>query len=60
MRMSQAVGAYVVYKQSLGMRFATEARTCKSFYRALGDLDMNQVESDRVYAYLAGKGPITR
>jgi hypothetical protein len=58
--MSQAVGAYVVYKQSLRMRFATEARTCKSFYRALGDLDMNQVESDRVYAYLAGKGPITR
>ncbi len=60
MRMSQAVGAYVAYKQSLGMRFATEARTLKSFYRSLGDVDMSQVESDRVYAYLAGKGPITR
>lgn len=60
MRISQAVDAYVAYKQSLGMSFATEACTLKSFYRALGDVDMNQVEFDPVYAYLAGKGPVTR
>ena len=60
MRISQAVNAYVAYKQSLGMRFVTEARTLKSFYRALGDVDIDQVEADRVYAHLAGNGPITR
>jgi integrase/recombinase XerD len=60
MRVAEAVGAYVDYKQSLGMRFVTEARTLKSFCRALGDMEMNQVESDRVDAYLAGKGSVTR
>ena len=57
MRISQAVDAYVAYKQSLGMRFVTEARTLKSFYRTLDDVDMNQVDADQVYAYLAGTGP---
>jgi site-specific recombinase XerD len=60
MRISQAVEAYVVYKQSLGMRFVTEARTLKSFYRTIGDVDMNQVDADQVYTFLVGKGPITR
>jgi site-specific recombinase XerD len=60
MKLSQAVGAYVAYKQSLGMRFATEARTLKSFYRSLGDVEVDQVEPARVCAYLAGAGPVTR
>ncbi len=38
MKLPEAVAAYVAYKQSLGMRFATEARTLKSFYRTLGDI----------------------
>jgi integrase/recombinase XerD len=59
MKLSEAVAAYVAYKRSLGMRFATEARTLKSFYRTLGDVDVREVEADRVSAYLAGNGPIT-
>ena len=59
MKLPEAVAAYVAYKQSLGMRFATEARTLKSFYRTLGDIDMREVSADRVYAFLAGKGPVT-
>lgn len=59
MKLSQAIGAYVAYKQSLGMRFITESRTLKSFCRTLGDVDMSQVESDQVCAYIAGEGPIT-
>lgn len=60
MKLSQAVGAYVAYKQSLGMRFVTEARTLKSFYRSLDDADMNRVEPNLVEAFLTGKSPITR
>lgn len=59
MKLPEAVVAYVAYKQSLGMRFATESRTLKSFYRTLGDIDMREIDADRVYAFLAGKGPIT-
>ena len=60
MKLSDAVTAYVAYKQSLGMRFTTEARTLKSFTKALGNVDMDQVFSDQVYIYLAGTGPVTR
>ena len=59
MKLPEAVAAYVAYKQSLGMRFATEARTLKSFYRTLGDIDMREVDAGRVYVFLAGNGPIT-
>jgi site-specific recombinase XerD len=59
MKLPEAVAAYVAYKQSLGMRFTTEARTLKSFYRTLGDIDVPEVDADRVHAYLAGNGPIT-
>ncbi|SOE57522.1 Site-specific recombinase XerD [Burkholderia sp. D7] len=59
MKLPEAVAAYVAYKQSLGMRFATEARTLKSFYRTLGDIDMREVDADSVYVFLAGNGPIT-
>jgi len=59
MKLPEAVAAYVAYKRSLGMRFNTEARTLKSFYRTLGNIDMREVDADRVCAYLAGNGPIT-
>ena len=50
MKLSQAIGAYAAYKQSLGMRFITASRTLKSFCRTLGDVDMSQVKSDQVCA----------
>ncbi|RKT13307.1 hypothetical protein B0G69_6436 [Paraburkholderia sp. RAU2J] len=57
MKLPEAVAAYVAYKLSLGMRFATEARTLKSFYRTLGDIDMRDVDADRVHAFLDGNRP---
>jgi integrase/recombinase XerD len=60
MKLAQAVSAYVAYKQSLGMRFATEARTLKSFSRTLGDVDLDRIEPVQVRAFLDGTGPMTR
>jgi integrase/recombinase XerD len=60
MKLAQAVSAYVSYKQSLGMRFATEARALKSFSRALGDVDLDRIEPEQVRAFLDGTGPMTR
>jgi integrase/recombinase XerD len=60
MRLAEVVGEYVTHKQAMGMRFCTEARTLKSFCRAMGDLAMREVQTDRVEAFLAGKGPVTR
>lgn len=60
MRLSTLAGQYVAYKQSMGMRFHTEARTLQSFCRAMGDIAIAEVAADRVQAYIAGAGPVTR
>jgi integrase/recombinase XerD len=60
MKLFEAVTQYVEYKQSMGMRFHTEARTLRSFCRTLGDVSLADIEADRVYAYIAGSGPVTR
>jgi site-specific recombinase XerD len=44
----------------MGMRFHTEARTLKSFCRTVGDIAVADVAADRVHAYIAGAGPVTR
>ena len=60
MSLSEIVSQYITYKQSMGMRFHTEARTLKSFCKAMGDVGIAEVQPDRVQAFLAGTGPLTR
>jgi integrase/recombinase XerD len=59
MKLSDAAASYVGYKQSMGMRFRTEANTLESLCRALGDVTLQEIQPERVYAYLAGSGPVT-
>jgi integrase/recombinase XerD len=60
MTLSSIALQYVAYKQDMGMRFHTEARTLRSFCRAMGDTALADVAADRVHAYIAGAGPVTR
>lgn len=60
MKVDQAVTTYVAYKQSLGMRFATEARTLKSFSKSVGNVDLDRIGSRKVRVFLDGNGPMTR
>ena len=60
MRLSALAAQYVAYKQSMGMRFHTEARTLRSFCGAMGDVSVAEVAPDGVQAYIAGAGPVTR
>ena len=60
MKLADAAANYVAHKQSMGMRFRTEARTLKSFCHAVGDVTMQGVSVDKMAAFLAGTGPITR
>ena len=60
MRLSEAVAQYSAFKQSMGMRFHTETRTLRSFCRTVGDVALADIQADRVYAYIAGTGPVTR
>ena len=60
MKLSTLTSQYVAYKQAMGMRFHTEAHTLQSFCRAMGDIAVADIAADRVHAYIAGVGPITR
>jgi integrase/recombinase XerD len=53
MKLSEVATNYVAHKQSMGMRFRTEARTLKSFCRAMGEVNIQQIRPDRVQAYLS-------
>jgi integrase/recombinase XerD len=60
MNLSAIASQYIAYKQAMGMRFHTEARTLRSFCRAVGDIAISDIVADRVDAYIAGSGPVTR
>jgi integrase/recombinase XerD len=60
MSLAEIASRYITSKQSMGMRFRTEARTLKSFCKAMGDVGIGEVQPDRVRAFLAGTGPVTR
>src|SRR5215831_9006348 len=60
MKLSAIASQYVAYKQGMGMRFHTEARTLRSFCRTMADAVLAEITADRVHAYLAGAGPVTR
>jgi len=60
MKLSVLAAQYVGYKQSMGMRFHTEARTLRSFCRAMGEISVTEIAPGRVQSYIAGAGPVTR
>ena len=59
MKLSTLALQYVAYKQALGMRFHTEARTLRSFCKSMGDIAAADIVAERVRAYIAGAGPVT-
>jgi len=54
MKLSAAVGDYIDLKQSMGMRFRSDAVILRAFCRAAGDLDIESVTSGALGAYLSG------
>mgnify|MGYP000906923596 FL=1 len=60
MKIEQAVATYVGYKQSLGMRFATQARMLNSFSKSMGSIEVDRIGPESVRAFLDGNGPMTR
>ncbi len=59
MKLYELTAAYIDYKHSLGMRFSTDASTLNAFCRAVGNVDLDQIDDQAVNAFLVGTGPIT-
>jgi site-specific recombinase XerD len=59
MTLADAITNYVDLKQSMGMRFRSERGILKALHRHVGDVDLTEVSTEAVAAFLAGRGPIT-
>lgn len=59
MKVIQVVDEYITFKQSMGMRFGSEARHLRAFCRAVGDRDISHVDPGAALAFIAGTGPVT-
>ena len=59
MKLTELVDHYLQFKQDLGMRFGAEGRHLRAFAKALGDVDIAEVDRQHVLRYLNGKGPLT-
>lgn len=59
MKLHKLIIEYIEFKRSLGLHFQSQAVILKAFSKALGDVDIKEVDSDSVRAYLYGSGSIT-
>ena len=60
MTLRELTARYIAYKQSMGMRFQTEARILKSFCQSTGEVTIDQLPPQVVQDFLDGNGPVTR
>jgi site-specific recombinase XerD len=58
MKLSLAISKYVSYQQSLGMQFLAGEKCLKRLLKNMGDIHLDQIDSDAVWAHLAGQAPI--
>ncbi len=59
MKLAALVTDYIAFKQTLGLRYRTDAYVLKAFCRALGDIELAEVTLADVEAFLASGGSIT-
>lgn len=59
MKLGELINEYVEYKQSFGMSFKSKAVLLRAFCKSVGNVDVIEVESDSVVAYLYGNRRIT-
>ncbi len=58
MKLSSAISDYVAHQRALGIQFLAGEKFLRSFLRDLGDIALDRIDSDAVWAHLAGQEPI--
>jgi integrase len=59
MKLPKAVDEYVKLKIAIGFKFRSIAATLRSFYRAMGDVEVGTLDPADVSGFVSGNGPIT-
>ena len=52
MTLAQIIESYVAHQRSLGMRFDSSAKLLLSFHRAIGPVEVDQIDQETVSAFL--------
>jgi integrase/recombinase XerD len=61
MKLKALIAQYVAFRKSLGARFENAEGRLKAFCRYMGEeINITDVQAERVNAFLAGTGPVTR
>ncbi len=59
MNLADVLHSYIKLQQDTGRRFRADAVVLRAFGRAMGDVDLVEVEPAAVQMFLAGPGPVT-
>jgi integrase/recombinase XerD len=59
MKLDKLVEKYIAFKRAKGMRFHSQSQTLRFFARRLGSLDITQVKSEAVVAFLYDSKKVT-
>lgn len=59
MKIKDLILKYIKFKQSLGLGFQADSTILKAFCNLMGDIEIEEVKSERVYSYIMGEGTIT-
>lgn len=60
MKLSKLIRQYIDIKQSMGSRFNSESVILRAFCKTMGDINIREVEKEKVFEYISGTGPVTR
>jgi hypothetical protein len=61
MKLTEVIAHYGALRKAMGERFDSAASVLHTFCRQLApDIDITDIHADRVAAFLAGTGPVTR
>ena len=61
MKLQEVITQYGALRQAMGERFASAASVLQTFCRQMAPgVDIEDIHADRVAAFLAGTGPVTR
>ena len=61
MKLKALIAQYVAFRKSLGARFENSEGRLNAFCRWMGEeINVTDIQAERVNAFLAGSGPVTR
>ncbi|HCJ5971760.1 TPA: tyrosine-type recombinase/integrase [Escherichia coli] len=59
MKVIDVVKRYIITQQSFGKKFISTARLLRQFARSMGDVDMPDIDPQKIHVFLKGQGALT-